>query len=238
LHKRLNMGKETKLLLHGALGCYSQFDAFRALFGSQAAFPEYEFPGYGKRVQENSFKSLEDLADDLCAYLDKNKFENITVFGHSMGGYIAAMVEKARPRSFKTIITLGTKWSWNEAFALQEIKKLDIEFLKDKAPWFIERMKSYHGTEELKSVFNYTAILMANLGKNPPLTSLARLRKELKMLIVRGEKDKMVTEEESLKMSQTHPGAKYSCIQNWKHPYEEVPVQELHSLFGAKESAG
>lgn len=232
------MAKETILLLHGALGCLKQFDAFKALNKDGLSFPEYEFPGFGKRVQENSFKSLSELADDLCDYLVKNKLEDITAFGHSMGGYIAVMVEKARPGSFKTIITLGTKWSWNEAFALEEIQKLNLDFLKEKAPWFIERMEMYHGKKELKNVFNYTAILMANLGKKPVLDSLAGLRNNVNCLIVRGEKDKMVTEDESRKMSKTHPRARYICMQNWKHPFEELPIQEVYNLFGYTESAG
>lgn len=218
---------KTILLLPGALGCHAQFAELKKHLGPGYDFPQYEFPGYGSRAAENSAHSLKDLANDLCAFLESNHLRGLRVFGHSMGGYVAVLAEQMRPGSFSEIITLGTKWAWDEDFAKAENHKLDLGFLREKAPWFVERMSSYHGQENLEKVFAFTAILMENLGRNPLLNDLNGVDKSCKIVIVRGGKDKMVTEVESTAFAQSHPNATYLRKDDWKHSYEDVPIVEL-----------
>jgi esterase/lipase len=213
------------LLLHGALGCAQQFEAFAKEIKNFEPIL-YEFPGHGTRMFTNSkAHTALDYTQDLFQFIHQNKWKQISVWGHSMGGYCAALCEKFYPGTFEQIFTLGTKWEWNSEIAAKETSKLNLDLLKEKAPAFIHRMETYHGSAKLPELFEAMRGLMLDLGNNTPLHDLIGIN--IPIHIFRGDLDKMVAEEESLKFSNSNPYGSYTNLPDTKHAYEDVSIEKL-----------
>jgi len=219
------------LLLHGALGCSAQFsDLVAKIDGFESV--SYEFPGHGKKGFDcGPTPSMKDYAQDLLHFMENQNLKGCIVFGHSMGGYCAALCEKIKPNTFERIITLGTKWEWSPEIAQKETSKLDIGFLKEKAPAFIDRMIDYHGEDKLEMLFSSIKNVMIDLGNRPPLLGLEGIT--IPIEIYRGDTDRMVSKEESEKFANTNSLAKHLELPETKHAFEEVDENVILQLLGS-----
>ena len=219
------------LLLHGALGCSSQFRELVSKISNYHTYL-YEFPGHGKRGFDCGLSpNMNDFAHDLLGFIESQNLRGCVVFGHSMGGYCATLCEKLKPNTFEKVITLGTKWEWSPEIAQKETSKLDLGFLKEKAPAFIERMIAYHGEERLENLFSSVRNLMIDLGKKAPLPNLEEI--SIPIEIYRGDSDRMVSEEESVNFASSNSLAKYIQLPETKHAYEDVSENVILELLGS-----
>ncbi|MBL7831901.1 MAG: alpha/beta fold hydrolase, partial [Saprospiraceae bacterium] len=110
------------IFLHGALGAASQFDRFKELMPVGFSFHSFDFEGHGKSESLNEI-TIENLANQLANYC-KNLNE-YSIFGYSMGGYIALYATSTGLIHPKNIVTLGTKFDWTPQFAEKEVTMLD-----------------------------------------------------------------------------------------------------------------
>src|SRR6476469_8718981 len=75
------------------------------------------FSGHGGKPMTEAKFSIALFADDVLDYMEKNRIERADIFGYSMGGYVAAYIAKYHPAKVNRIITLATKFYWDEATA-------------------------------------------------------------------------------------------------------------------------
>lgn len=104
------------LLLHGALGDHTQFDALRALLGD-AQTQALDFEGHGGRPMAGRSFRLEHFAENVTEWLDAYTAEPVDVLGYSMGGYVALFVAAMMPDKVRSVMTLGTKLVWSPEVA-------------------------------------------------------------------------------------------------------------------------
>lgn len=217
------------LLLHGALGSAKQFDALMQI-KTDGTFVSYDFPGHGTRKpSEVSDWSIEAFANDLASFVVQHDLQGCQVFGHSMGAYVATYCALKKPDLFTQIIALGTKWEWNERFAIAEVAKLDFQSLVANAPGFVAQLQKYHAHGQVQALVNGVAKLMLLLGENQTITTLENLK--IPLNIYRGTKDRMVSENESLFMASTNKLVSFSPLIELKHPYEAVPLELVLELI-------
>ena len=220
------MAKQKLLLLHGALGAASQFNRMSEILQEDFEIYTMNFPGHGGREIPEAAFSFQLFVDDLIRFLDENKIERINIFGYSMGGYAALWLAKNHPERVNRIFTLATKMDWNEATALREAGMLDPEKMLEKIPAFTKALEQRHSPQDWKKVVRKTAGMMIDLGTNHLTDEDFKLIKH-KALISVGDKDTMVSVEESRHVAGQLTNGELHIFPETLHPFEKVNIEVL-----------
>ena len=215
------------LLLHGALGAKSQFTELENTLQKNFNVYSINFKGHGGSPIPNSPFSMKMFAEDVLKWLEGNKLNSINIFGYSMGGYAALYLAKHQPARIDKIFTLATKFKWSEEIANKEVKFLNPDKIKVKIPEFAEELKQRHSPQDWEKILQKTAEMMNNLGKQNELTVSNYQGIEHEVLIGIGDRDKMVTLEESIEVYRRFKNGKLLVLPDTPHPFEQVDTFRL-----------
>lgn len=219
------------LLLHGAIGSNAQFDSLRKEIGKVFKLYSFNFPGHGgEQIPETGF-SIQLFADATISFMDKNKLEKVSIFGYSMGGYVALYLAKYFPERIEKVITLATKFHWDELTAQKEVRMLDADKIEAKIPAFATELKKRHAPVNWKSVLNETSEMLLKMGKDNPLKPNDYSTIKTPILILLGDNDKMVTLEETIAVNELLPNSRLEILANTSHPLEQVDAEMLASYI-------
>ncbi|MCQ9636003.1 alpha/beta hydrolase [Chryseobacterium sp. WG23] len=217
------------ILLHGALGHSDLFHPYLEQLSRHFTVHTPLFSGHGSTALSTEGISIEKYTQELKEYCISNSLADVHLFGHSMGGYIALCYAMETPENINSIITLGTKFDWTEEQALKESKMLDPEVILTKVPQYAQLLEAQHGPGWQK-LLPAIADLMINLGKNPPLKdNFAGINIPVQVMV--GDRDNMVTIEESTHVYRSLPNAKLAVLPDTKHPMDKVrPTLLLNNI--------
>ena len=218
------------ILLHGAIGAKDQLEPL-AIELKQNGYTVYtlSFSGHGQTPFQTHF-GIEQFALELEQFIKENNLQQPTVFGYSMGGYVALYLAHQQPTLLGNIITLGTKFEWNPEISAKETKMLDSKTILEKVPKFAEALQKRHG-KDWELLLQKTAEMMLSLGNKNALSLNDFTSIENKVLIGLADKDNMVTLEETTAVyKQLKNGAMY-MLPNTKHPIETVNVGLLGRII-------
>ncbi|MBI3518137.1 MAG: alpha/beta fold hydrolase [Bacteroidetes bacterium] len=218
------------ILLHGAIGAKDQLEPLAKELQQQGfQVHTLNFSGHGQTPFADNF-SIEQFATELEQFIKANHLNKPTVFGYSMGGYVALYLAHQQPNVLGTIITLGTKFEWSPEIAQKEAKMLDAKTIIEKVPKFAEALKQRHG-RDWEVLLQKTAEMMISLGNKNTLSLNDYTTIENKVLIGLADKDTMVTLEETTAVyKQLKNGAMY-MLPDTKHPIETVDVELLSQII-------
>ncbi|WP_223599951.1 alpha/beta fold hydrolase [Chryseobacterium sp. GVT01B] len=217
------------LLLHGALGHSDIFTPYLNTLSQYFTVHTPLFSGHGNLELPSEGISIEKYTQELSEYCEVNNLTDIFIFGHSMGGYTALCYAMKSPEHVNSVITLGTKFDWTEEQALKESKMLNPDIILEKIPQYAQLLESQHGLK-WKLLLPAIADLMIDLGKNPPLeNNLAMINIPIQIMV--GDKDNMVTIEESSRVYRSLPNAKLAVLPDTKHPLDKVRPSLLLNLI-------
>lgn len=214
------------LLLHGAIGAKEQLMPLADKLKSSYIVHTLNFSGHGGKPMPTHF-SIEVFANDVLNYLDKNKIDKINIFGYSMGGYVAMYLAKNQPTRINKIMTLATKFDWTEEIAEKEIKMLNPEKIKERLPEFAKMLEERNKPNDWKLALKATAEMMIALGKNNTLQLSDFETIEHQTLISIGDKDSMVTLEETIAVYRKLKNANFLVLPNTQHPIEKVDLNRI-----------
>lgn len=215
------------LLLHGAIGSTDQLLLLDKKLADSFKVHCLNFSGHGGSSFANEEFSIRLFAFDVIAYLDEKEIESINIFGYSMGGYVAMYLAKHHPKRIKKIITLATKFAWDETIAAQEIKLLNAEKIEEKLPDFAAALQKRHAPNNWKIVLEKTAAMLTAMGKDNPLKAADYQAIPHLVLLLLGDRDKMVTLYETVEVYKNLPQAQLAVLPNTAHPIEMVNAHRL-----------
>ena len=212
------------LLLHGAIGAKDQLEGLKKILSGAHDVYTLNFSGHGgNELPEEPF-TMDMLAGDIISYLDGKGISTVDIFGYSMGGYAAIHTALNYPGRIGKIFTLATKFEWSPEIAEREVKMLDAEKIKAKVPKFAVELALRHGEGNWIKLLEKTAEMMRELGKGKPL-KLNQLSNEAMVAV--GDRDKMVSLEETIAAYRALPNAKLLIIPGTPHPIEQADVGRL-----------
>lgn len=220
------MVKKNLILLHGALGSSKSFELLTEQLSKEfhLIVPDLKF--HGSRLDSASHFNMEDLVDDLEVILQKENIGSTDVFGYSMGGYVALTLAMKKPEYFDKIMTLGTKLDWNPQQAEKESSMLNPDKILEKVPSFAEHLKELHG-ENWMHLCRQSAEMMIELGINPILTIKNISAIDLPVRLGLGDKDNMVSLEETVAFYKSLYQGELQVFPNCQHPIERVNSEFL-----------
>lgn len=162
---------------------------------------------------------------DLLKALKKNNISKISLFGHSLGGFVASEFASKYPDLIDEVILVGIRKRY-EAGVLKEtgrhLKKNRKGYLykiydqcfssKDEMRWFRENLlKAYCEESDLDNLLRGLAYL-ENAEIKPGL-----LNKIKKITIIHGEYDRIAPIQEAIDIKAGLPAAKFVCVKNVGH---------------------
>ncbi len=209
------------LLLHGALGSQQQLVPLAKELNQHYIVHQLNFSGHGNAAMPQQF-SIPTFANDVLVYLNDNKIDSINIFGYSMGGYVALYFALYYPQKVKNIFTLATKFNWTPDFAANEVKQLNPAKIAEKVPAFAQHLQQIHSPNNWQEVVDQTAIMMLDLGNNPLFTTEEFQQIKCAVQVAVGDRDAMVSIEETINVYKRLPNAYLQVMPNTKHPIEKV----------------
>lgn len=218
------------ILLHGALGAKQQLQPLAAILQNDFSVHTLNFHGHGGEVFGKADFSTESFADDVLVYMQQQNIERASFFGYSMGGYVAMYIAKYFADKVEKIITLATKFHWDETIAAREVKMLNPDVMLQKVPAYAEALQQRHAPNDWKIVLQKTADMMNGLGANNTLKLEDYASIHPLCLIMLGDRDKMVTLDETISVYKQMPNAQMAMLPATPHPLEQVNT-ELVSYF-------
>ena len=214
------------LLLHGAIGAKDQLLPLADKLKDNYIVHTLNFSGHGGEKMGAPF-SIEHFANDVLKYISSKNIDSINIFGYSMGGYVALYLAKHFPEKINKVFTLATKFLWTTEIAQREIKMLDATKIEEKIAAFAEQLNKRHQPSDWKQVLKQTADMIIVMGNNNPLSLNDYKTISQPVLIGIGDKDAMVTLEETIEVYRNLPHANFIVLPSTQHPIEKVNVDRL-----------
>jgi pimeloyl-ACP methyl ester carboxylesterase len=214
------------VVIHGALGSASQMQHVCDVLEQYYDVYAFDLSGHGGLPVKEPF-SIDLFTQDLERFIAKEQLDCPDVFGYSMGGYVALNHARLFPNQLGRIITLGTKFHWNQQEAEKEIARLNPDLIEQKIPKFAKALEERHAPEDWKKNMLAVCELMHAMGNGMALKPLDFASIDNQVLITVGGKDKMVTEEESRMIAEALPNGDFLMFENFEHPIEGIDVELL-----------
>jgi pimeloyl-ACP methyl ester carboxylesterase len=218
------------LLLHGAIGAADQLQPLVRVLEANHKVHTLNFSGHGGALFPVEPFSIELFAREVLAYMDKEGLQRASVFGYSMGGYVAMYLAKHHANRIDKVITLATKFHWTEEIAAKETGMLNPDKIAAKLPDFATVLEKRHAPNDWHKVLNKTSDMLRSLGESNTLKPDEYASIETPCLILLGDRDKMVSLEETVDVFKSLPNAQMGILPGTPHPIEQVDV-ELLSFF-------
>jgi pimeloyl-ACP methyl ester carboxylesterase len=227
--------KPSLLLLHGAVGVSSQLKAIAEKLSKSYEVHLFDFPGHGGKELPAEPFSIKLFSDAVLSYIQENHLQQLTIFGYSMGGYVAMYLAKYHPAFIDRIITLGTKFHWDEATAAKEAKMLNADTIATKVPAFAAALEKRHAPNDWKEILQRTADMLLEMGRDNPLKPEDYAAIKIPSLIMLGDRDKMITLEETVTVYKLLPDAQMAVLPGTPHLIEQINLALVHYLVGGGE---
>ena len=211
------------ILIHGALGAAAQLETVHDALGGAWSRYMIELEGHGNTPPSAAAYDVERFAMSVREFADRLGIERAHLFGYSMGGYVALHLAARCPERVASVATLGTKLAWTPDVATRETSRLDPAVIRAKVPKFAELLERRHaGAGGWELVLAKTAALMTSLGAHPIVDAAARKAIRPPVRIMVGDRDAIVTIDESVAAAHDFPRGECAVLPNAPHPIDQV----------------
>ncbi|WP_207514003.1 alpha/beta fold hydrolase [Longitalea luteola] len=219
------------LLLHGALGSKDQMEPLATALHNSYQIHTFNFGGHGGRPFPEKTFSISLFSEQIAEYLRQSGIQQANIFGYSMGGYAAMHLAKHHPEQVNKVITLATKFHWDEKTAAREVKMLDGKTIQEKVPAFAAQLQQRHAPNDWLALLDKTKELLTGLGNNNTLQPEDYATITTPVLVLLGDRDKMVSLEESQAVYKQLPNARFGILPGTPHAFEQVNFSLLAFLI-------
>lgn len=219
------------LLLHGAIGAKDQMQPLAECCSPAFMVHMFNFSGHGGGPMPADAFSFPLFATEVLDYLDRHQISSVNIFGYSMGGYVAMYLAKHFPGRVQKVMTLATKFYWDEKIAEKEINMLNANFISETLPIFARQLAQRHAPNDWKQVLDKTKIMLLDLGRTNCLELKDYGGIQTPCLLMLGDKDKMVTKEETEAVYKALPNASMHILPDTSHPIERINLDMVNQVI-------
>lgn len=218
---------QTIVLLHGAIGAKDQLLPLAEKLKGKYNVHSIDFSGHGEKDFPENDYSIPMFAEEVLQYLNEHLLEKVSIFGYSMGGYVALYLAKQHPERVDKIVTLATKFHWDPAVAQKEMQMLDADKIEAKIPAFAAALEKRHAPKPWKEVLSRTKTMLQQLGEKNVFQPEDYASIHTPALVMLGDKDKMVSLEETIAVYKQLPNAQMAMLPATQHPIEQANLPAL-----------
>jgi pimeloyl-ACP methyl ester carboxylesterase len=229
------------VLLHGSNASGPEMEPVARLLRPHFELRAPNLLGHGGRPVPDGY-SLEEMSEDLIAWLDSERIGRCDLLGYSVGGYVALHAARRHPDRFRAFATLAAKYRFDELAVKHVVHLSQPARLARPEVGRKAEMERAHGAHNWEKVALNTCELFRRLGERPPLSEEDLQRINVPALIVSGDRDPLVSAAESRRLADLLPFARLALFPGPAHPLKEVPLDQVvrafRSFIGEVESGG
>ena len=214
------------LLLHGAIGAKDQLEGLAITLQPHYNVYTLNFSGHGGEPLSEDF-TIQSFVSNVQGYMEAKKITSANIFGYSMGGYVGMYLARHFPAKVLKLVTLATKFYWDVDVAAKEMKMLDATVIRQKVPAFAQQLENRHGAEHWVALLNKTKDLLFQLGNHNLLQPDDYNHIVAECLVMLGDRDKMVTMEETVSTYLKLKKAQLCILPSTSHSIEQVDTSLL-----------
>ena len=210
---------ETLLLIHGFCGSTAYWDkVFPALSDSYRVIA-VDLPGHGESDVHDEVNTIESFASFVRDFLDTLQVDKVTIFGHSLGGYITlAFAENYRDRlsAFSLIHSTGFPDS-EEAKEGRDtaIHKIDEKGIQTFVEGLVPKLFAPSDSQENQPLIEKTIQIGNNTSPHGAKNALKAMRDridrrevlnktDIPVLLVAGSEDQLIPPEKTFSAEGDH----------------------------------
>lgn len=221
-----NMGT-CLVALHGALGSAQDLLPLQAAMeGVDMRF--FDFPNHGKSAVNTDNQTLASLSQSVMDFINEEvSAEQVVLFGHSMGGYVAVNVGLLGCPKLSKIVTLGTKYHWDIDTATREAGRMNPDIMEEKIPAYCHQLSVLHGPNRWKDLVHKTASFLIELGTNNPLRPEVVQYLTTPVKVIVGELDTIAGTESSQEMAHSMPQGTFITLPQSAHFFHQTDLEAL-----------
>ncbi|MEJ7646037.1 MAG: alpha/beta hydrolase [Chryseolinea sp.] len=216
------------IFIHGFPMHQAIWDDFGEKFIEKYTVISIDLPGFGKSQALPENFSLDDVADEVIAFVLAHKLSDSVLVGHSLGGYVALYVLEKRPDLFSKLILFHST-AYADTNERKASRNKVIDFVKKNGaiaftssfiePLFadpqhegIERVRQIAATTSAETVIGYTKAMRDRREQLKTLISF-----EKPTLLLGGEKDQGIPVESLKEQANSSQKAQIHILQNVAH---------------------
>lgn len=203
------------LLLHGALSSSLEFSDWVEKLSAQHVCHVVDFAGHGSDAGTiDLHRMATELAEEIQEVYADNPYH---ILGYSMGGYVAMYAAAKSLISPNSICALATKINWNPAVLEMQNKALNYDKLLENAPSYIQGLTTIFTGKTPQQAIAETLTFMEDLTENNYLNAAALNKIHCKVLLMRGNRDHFVLEEDVAFAAQHLPESRIHILEDTPH---------------------
>ena len=219
------------ILIHGALGAIESLEPLAtSLNEARAAGLRWhclELEGHGSTPSDAPYATTR-FASNVRAFMAAKGIARASIFGHSMGGYVALFLAAESPELVASVATLGTKLAWTPDVAKTETSRLHAPTIRAKVPQFADLLEKRHlGAGGWERTVERTSLYLTALGGTPEIGAeqLAEIEQPVRFIV--GDRDNLVTVDETCEGARAVPNGEFAVLPNTPHPFEQIRLRLL-----------
>ena len=220
-------GKPAVLLLHGAIGAGATMAPLAERLAPHFAVHVLDFEGHGPMPAPTAPLTMELLAEQVASHIVEHALAPARIFGHSLGGYVALQLAESRPELVACVATLATKLAWTPEVSARMARQFDTAAIRAKAPKVADALAALHTGMGWEALLAATSAMLDDLGARPRLAAetFGRIAQPVRLAV--GDRDVMVSIEESLAAMRALPRGELEVLPATPHPMERVDLERL-----------
>jgi pimeloyl-ACP methyl ester carboxylesterase len=216
--------------LHGANGTGPQMEPLAAALRPYGEVYSPNLVGHGGRRIPERF-SIEAYAEDLVAWLDKQKVERAHFIGYSLGGYVALFL--ARHMAGRTLgaCAIATKYVFDAGTVAHWCHLSSADRMRKPGNPRAAEMERVHAPQDWTALVRASASLFEDLGREAPLKDDDLARIAVPVMLVGSNRDQLVPWAETVALGKLIPGSKLVMFYGQAHPIACVPVGSVARAY-------
>ena len=128
---------------------------------------------------------------------------------------------------------LATKFYWTEKAAAKMKSQLEPEMISKQAPAYADQLVQAHGARQWRVLVRQAGDIIVHLAKNG-LTDRMAAQVQCPVLVCVGDRDKLVSLEESHRIGKVIPKGEMLVLPGVSHPFRtvrEMPLLPMMQYF-------
>lgn len=199
------------VLLHGATGSIdsesSGCKGLMPLLAGKHRAIHVESRGHGHSTNPAGTLSYEQMAADVCGFIEQLELGPAHIMGVSDGGIIALVVGMTRPELARSLTCVGAN-AWNDERTRQANELLNPATFEQDHPEFAELLASVHDPHHYPGYWrDLLRMLYENVSKNPNYTADDLRRIPTPTLLICGERDLWGNVDQTVAMRRAIPNS-------------------------------
>lgn len=221
------------VLMHGATGCIdapeSGWTGLMPLFAQRYRAIHIEHRGHGRTNNPADRITYEQIASDVCAFMERLGLGPAHIGGVSDGAIVALHIGMTRPDLARTLVAVGANYS-NDAKVEQANRFADLGQIERDPETVAELARRHDRNKEPGAWRGLVRQLADNLAVNPAYTEDDLKRISVPTLLMAGEDDLWANLDQMVGMKRNIPHAEWLIVNHtghvvqFTHPWIVGPV--------------